>query len=63
MLPGIADRFRDAEESANAAVKARDTHLDGRQPRVRPPLSDRLSIKKQPHLIQIWIAVDVTFYP
>jgi hypothetical protein len=28
MLPGIADRFRAAGESANAAVKARDTSLD-----------------------------------
>jgi hypothetical protein len=78
MLPGIADRFRAAGESANAAVNARDTNLDaladgltwllGSGAPVDSSASDRQSgsverLKKQPHLIQIWIAVDVTFYP
>jgi hypothetical protein len=39
MLPGIADRFRAAGESANAAVNARDTNLDARLPMASPGCS------------------------
>lgn len=77
MLPGIADRFRAAGDSANAAVNARDTNLDALADGLTRLLCSGVPVdnsasdgspevehpKKQPHLIQIWIAVDITFYP